>query len=86
MVRSGTEDALNEWLVEAEASAMASFARGLRADQAAVAAALAGLWSNGQTESQINGLKTLKRHKYGRAKIDLLNAQMIQESDPRHEV
>jgi hypothetical protein len=34
-------------------------------------------WSNGQTEGQINRLKTLKRGMYGRAGIDLLRARMM---------
>jgi hypothetical protein len=33
--------------------------------------------ANGQTEGQINRLKTLKRSMYGRAGIDLLRARMI---------
>lgn len=55
---------------------IASFARGLRSDHAAVAAALREPWSNGQTEGQINRLKTLKRQMYGRANIDLLRARL----------
>jgi transposase len=80
MVRNGSDDALNRWLDEAENSAIASFARGLRADQAAVAAALREPWSNGQTEGQINRLKTLKRQMYGRANIDLLKARLVATS------
>ena len=76
MVRRGPAEGLSGWLGEAEASALASFGRGLRADQAAVAAALLESWSNGQTEDQINRLKTLKRQLYGRANIDLLKARM----------
>ena len=34
-------------------------------------------WSNGQTEGQINKLKTLKRAMYGRAGIELLRARMM---------
>ncbi len=33
--------------------------------------------SNGQTEGQINRLKTLKRQMYGRANIDLLKARLV---------
>ena len=33
--------------------------------------------SNGQTEGQINRLKTLKRAMYGRAGVDLLRARMM---------
>ncbi len=56
---------------------IASFARGLRSDFSAVAAALREPWSNGQTEGQINRLKTLKRQMYGRANTDLLRARLV---------
>ena len=69
-----------DWIDEAEDSMIASFARGLRSDYAAVAAALREPWSNGQTEGQINRLKTLKRQMYGRANIELLRARLIAES------
>ncbi len=39
--------------------------------------ALHETWSNGQTEGQINRLKTLKRAMYGRAGVDLLRAPLI---------
>ena len=52
----------------------------LRSDCAAVAAALREPWSNGQTEGQINRLKTLKRQMYGRANIDLLRARLVAAS------
>jgi len=34
-------------------------------------------WSNGQTEGQINRLKTLGRAMYGRAGTELLRARML---------
>ena len=77
MVRNGLEQALSDWLNEAEGSAIASFARGLRSDQGAVAAAQREPWSNGQTEGLINRLNTLKRQMYGRAGIDLLKARLV---------
>lgn len=80
MVRNGREDVLANWLDEAEDSMIASFARGLRSDFAAVAAALREPWSNGQTEGQINRLKTLKRQMYGRANIDLLKARLLAQA------
>lgn len=80
MVRNARGDALAAWLDEAEASMIAPFARGLRSDCAAVAAALREPWSNGQTEGQINRLKTLKRQMYGRANIDLLRARLVAAS------
>jgi transposase len=67
MVRHGRAEQLPDWLTEAETGALSSFARGLRADTDAVTAGLREPWSNGQTEGQINRLKTLKRQMYGRA-------------------
>ena len=77
MVRNGRDDALAQWLDEADKSLLAAFARGLDKDQTAVAAALTEPWSNGQTEGQINRLKLLKRSMYGRANIDLLKARLV---------
>jgi transposase len=77
MVRRGDVDALQPWLQEAAASLLASFANGLRADEAAVAAALGEPWSNGQTEGHITKLKLVKRQMYGRAKLDLLRARLL---------
>ena len=74
MVRNAREDELEGWLNEAEDGLLGAFARGLRREQAAVAAALREPWSNGQ----INRLKTLKRQMYGRANIDLLKARLVQ--------
>ena len=68
MVRNGTAGDMAAWLDEAATSEIASFARGLAADQTSVAAALAEQWSNGQTEGQINRLKTLERQMYGLTK------------------
>ncbi len=34
-------------------------------------------WSNGQTEGQINKLKTLKRAMYDRAGVELLRARLL---------
>jgi len=57
--------------------AMQRFARTLRRDIDAVRNALTEHWSNGQTEAQINRLKTLKRAVYGRAGPELLRARML---------
>ncbi|MCE6957682.1 ISL3 family transposase, partial [Cereibacter sphaeroides] len=51
--------------------------RGSQHDEAAVTAALNEPWSNGETEGQINRLKMLKRHMYGRAGLVLLKARLI---------
>jgi transposase len=47
----------------------------MRHDIDAVRTAIKESWSNGQTEGQINRLKTLKRAMYGRASVALLRAQ-----------
>jgi transposase len=69
------------WLENAEQSAVSeihSFATGLRQDAAAVTGALTYAWSNGQVEGQINKLKLIKRQMYGRAKLDLLQARLLE--------
>jgi transposase len=58
--------------------AMRQFAATLRRDLVAVRNAILKPWSNGQTEGQINRLKTLKRALYGRAGTELLCARMLQ--------
>jgi transposase len=80
MLRERQAGGLATWLENAEQSAVSelrSFATGLRQDEAAVTAALAYDWSNGQVEGQINKLKLLKRQMYGRAKLDLLKARFL---------
>jgi transposase len=56
---------------------MKRFAKTIRQDVEAVRNAVSEPWSNGQTEGQINKLKTLKRAMYGRAGVDLLRARMM---------
>ena len=51
--------------------------QGLQDDHAAVQAAVALDWSNGQVEGQTNRLKTLKRQMYGRANLDLLGQRFL---------
>ncbi len=68
------------WLRDAEESGIAemqAIARGLWLDRDAVEAAVATEWSNGQTEGQVNRLKTTKRAMYGRAKFDLLRQRIL---------
>jgi transposase len=77
MIRSKAKADLDPWLQKAEASLMASFARGIAKDLEAVRSAIASAWSNGQTEGQVNRLKMDKRQMYGRAKVDLLEARLI---------
>jgi transposase len=77
MVRNKTDADLATWIAVARGSLVASFASGVVKDEAAVRAAIALPWSNGQTEGQITKLKLVKRQMYGRAKIDLLQARLI---------
>jgi transposase len=45
-----------------------------------VRAAMSSQWSNGQTEGQVNRLKTIKRQMYGRANFDLLKARVLYQN------
>ena len=57
---------------------MRRFAAGIRQDYAAVAAALAYEWSNGQVEGQINRLKLIKRQNVRAGqKLDVLKARLL---------
>jgi transposase len=80
LLRGGTPEGLDAWLIDARASgiyAMQRFARTIRQDLEAVRNAVSEPWSNGQTEGQINRLKTIKRAMYGRAGVELLRARMM---------
>jgi transposase len=80
LLRGGTVEKLDGWISDARRSGiygMQRFARALRHDIEAVRNAVLEPWSNGQTEGQINRLKTLKRAMYGRAGVDLLRARLM---------
>ncbi len=77
MVRAKAETEHDAWIERSRASLVASFANGVTKDMAAVRAAIASVWSNGQTEGQITKPKLAKRQMYGRAKLDLLEARLI---------
>jgi transposase len=80
LLRRGTAEKLDAWLKDARRSGiygMQRFVRALRHDLEAVRNAVLETWSNGQTEGQINRLKTLKRAMYGRAGVDLLRARLM---------
>jgi transposase len=87
LLRGGTPERLDAWLIDARASgvyAMQRFARTIRQDLEAVRNAVLEPWSNGQTEGQINKLKTLKRAMYGRAGVDLLRAALVRTGLTQH--
>jgi transposase len=80
ILRSKDIQKFDTWLNDAQQSglyAIQRFGRTLRRDIDAVRSALTEIWSNGQTEGQINRLKTLKRAMYGRASTELLRARML---------
>jgi transposase len=80
IVRSKSTGKLAIWLRDAQQSglyAMQRFARTLHRDIDAVKNGITEIWSNDQTEGQINRLKTLKRAMYGRAGPELLRARML---------
>jgi transposase len=80
MARERTGQAFEAWLASVAASGIAElqrYASGLVEDRAAVEAGLTQVWSNGQTEGQINKLKLVKRQMYGRAKFDLLRQRVL---------
>jgi transposase len=80
LVRERQGGQLGSWVAVAEASGVAeiaSFARGLLRDWAAVQAGLEVEWSQGPVEGHVNRLKMLKRQMYGRAKFDLLRLRVL---------
>ncbi len=80
IVRERCGEALSQWLIDAQASAIreiGQFALKIRQDEAAVRAGCTLGWSNGQTEGQVTRLKLLKRQMYGRAKFDLLRQRAL---------
>jgi transposase len=68
---------LDVWISKARLSLVAAFANGVSKDRAAIEAAIALPWSNGQTEGQICKLKLVKRQMYGRGNLDLLQARVM---------
>ncbi len=80
IIKRKDEDELTFWLNRAQNSQvkeMRGFAFGVTKDEAAVRQAVTNRWSNGQTEGQVNRLKTIKRQMYGRANFDLLKARVL---------
>jgi transposase len=80
IVRQRAAEALASWVELAQASGvseMASLARGVLRDFAAVLAALEQPWSQGPVEGHVNRLKCVKRAMYGRAKLDLLRLRVL---------
>ncbi|MDO1451966.1 ISL3 family transposase [Rhodocytophaga aerolata] len=69
---------LESWCQKAEQLPLfKGFVRGIRQDFAAVEQAMTSIWSNGQTEGQVNRLKNIKRQMYGKADFDLLRLRVL---------
>ena len=80
LLRARQPEPLDAWLQEAATSALAAFrrvAKSLQRDYAAVKAGVTLPWSSGPVEGHINRLKMLKRHMFGRARLDLLSRRFI---------
>jgi transposase len=80
IARERRGERLDGWIADAIAADIPDvhrFALGLLPDKEAIRAGLSEEWSNGQTEGQINRLKTLKRQMYGRAGFDLLRQRFL---------
>lgn len=80
MIRSRKAKEFEGWLetsLSCGVKGFETFAIGLRREQPAVEAALSLPYSNGQTEGQVNRLKTIKRQMYGRASFELLRRRFL---------
>jgi transposase len=80
MLRTRTEEKLDDWLTQAQASQipeLRSFVTGVQRDKAAVAAGLTLIQNNGLVEGKVNKLKLIKRMGYGRAGFPLLRPRAL---------
>jgi transposase len=80
LIRKRKALALETWFKACEIAKipeLTNFASGLRQEAQAVTNAVSAVWSNGQTEGQVNKLKLLKRQMYGRANFDLLRLRAL---------
>ena len=80
LLRQGAVAELDAWLQQVQSSSLAdlaTFARGLEPDRAAIEAAITEKWSNGPVEGHVNRLKLIKRQGYGRASFPLLKARVL---------
>jgi transposase len=80
LLRKEAQESLDDWLKGANATPLASFARGLCRDIEAVRSALELPWSTSPVEGHINRLKMIKRQMYGRAGFDLLRQRVLHSS------
>jgi transposase len=83
MIREKRVELFDEWLKKIESGeipALKNWVNNLLLDEKAVRSAMTSDWSNGQTEGQVNRLKTIKRQMYGRANFDLLKARVLYQN------
>jgi transposase len=72
---------LEAWLTDATTGGLAPFvslANAIRADYAAVKAALTTEWSNGPVEGHVHRVKLIKRQGYGRMSFALLRRRVLE--------
>jgi transposase len=80
LLRARQPEQLDAWLQQAATSSLAVFrrlAQSFQRDYAAIKAGVTLPWSSGPVEGHINRLKMLKRHMYGRARLDLLSRRFV---------
>lgn len=80
LVRQRQPERLDPWRQRATTSAVDAvrrFATGLYEDYEAVKAGVTLPWNSGPVEGHINRLKMLKRHMFGRARLDLLSRRFL---------
>ena len=80
LLRARQPGKLDAWLQQAATSALVVFRRlahSFQRDYAAIKAGVTLPWSSGPVEGHINRLKMLKRHMFGRARLDLLRRRFV---------
>lgn len=77
IIRQRDAVAWPNWKDRTKGTLLASFAKHLCYDEAALLAALQQPWSNGPVEGHVHRLKLIKRSMYGRAKFDLLRLRVV---------
>ena len=83
MILDRQPESFDSWLQEPQEKGteeIKNFARKLKEDKQAVAAAMSSPWSNGQVEGQVNRVKMIKRARYGRAHFDLLRKRILHQT------
>ena len=80
LLRARQPERLEAWVQQAATSSLVVFqrlAQSFQRDYAAITAGFTLPWSSGPVEGHINRLKMLKRHMFGRARLDLLSRRFV---------